>query len=194
MFFIAQIYAWPGPNSYIGPLGKLNDVHTHQNYRLQRQCLRAHQLAEYPLSEERDSPTKYIAYKTVLKCQAREWVVWRRYSEFDALNKQLSLLFPDAPPLPRQLPGKSFTLASSGLSFFTVDSAKMEARRIALEAYLQAILYSKYAQWRRSEVWLQFLGVSSTLRLPVTTLMDLNDDSNLAGCLAHIASRSSTGE
>ncbi|KAH6568376.1 hypothetical protein BASA60_008679 [Batrachochytrium salamandrivorans] len=146
-----------------------------------------------PLSEERDSPTKYIAYKTVLKCQAREWVVWRRYSEFDALNKQLSLLFPDAPPLPRQLPGKSFTLASSGLSFFTVDSAKMEARRIALEAYLQAILYSKYAQWRRSEVWLQFLGVSSTLRLPVTTLMDLNDDSNLAGCLAHIASRSSTG-
>ncbi|EGF83794.1 hypothetical protein BATDEDRAFT_18214 [Batrachochytrium dendrobatidis JAM81] len=117
-----------------------------------------------PLTEERDSPSKHTVYKLVMKGQVREWSVWRRYSEFDALNRQLLALFPDPPSLSAQLPNKSLSLFSNSLIGFATDPAKVEARRIALEAYLQAILYAKDTRWRRSDIWMDFLNIPGSLR------------------------------
>ncbi|KAL2916579.1 hypothetical protein HK105_204012 [Polyrhizophydium stewartii] len=119
-----------------------------------------------PRYEEREAPTKHVAYEVVLRGPVRSWSVWRRYSEFEALHRELVALYPDHPP-PQQLPAKSLALSTAlatlGLGL-AADPAKIEARRAGLEQYLLSLLKARDARWRRSIAWQQFLAIPESLR------------------------------
>lgn len=70
------------------------------------------------------------------------------------MHRQLLTLFPELEP-PQKLPPKA---AISML--FGADASAVEKRRLALETYLQSILYAKDARWRRSSPWQTFLCVA----------------------------------
>ncbi|KAJ3288719.1 hypothetical protein HK104_008013 [Borealophlyctis nickersoniae] len=105
--------------------------------------------------EFRTNPSSHVAYQLSLQGPVRSWTVWRRYSDFDALHKQLVALNPQFTP-PATLPPKStFPFFSSTSN----DPAKIEERRRGLEKYVQAILYDQDARWRRTKEWMDFIGL-----------------------------------
>ena len=107
------------------------------------------------ISETRElsNPSKHTVYIISIKGPVRTWSVSHRYSEFHALHTELSQI--QEPP--EQLPKKTF------LNF---QNDVINQRKQELERYLQAILYSKNAIWRRSKPWHQFL------QLPETNIVD----------------------
>ncbi|THV04885.1 hypothetical protein K435DRAFT_774176 [Dendrothele bispora CBS 962.96] len=79
--------------------------------------------------------------------------MWRRYSEFDDLDTELTKATGSPPPCP--LPPKH------RLSVFRShsDPALLEERKTGLEAYLRAIVSAKDDQWRETFAFKEFLGV-----------------------------------
>lgn len=58
----------------------------------------------------------------------RRWVLYKRYSDFDALTAQLARLYPNLPSLP-------------GKTMFKLSQAKyIEDRRLALDQYIKVSL------------------------------------------------------
>ncbi|TDL28570.1 syntaxin [Rickenella mellea] len=105
--------------------------------------------------EERSEPKPHIVYKIEIQASVRSWQMWRRYSEFDELNTELTKST-GAPP-PCSLPPKhTFSISIRR----TLHDAKViEERMQGLEAYLRAIISSKEDQWQESLAFKAFLGV-----------------------------------
>ncbi|TPX37495.1 hypothetical protein SmJEL517_g00728 [Synchytrium microbalum] len=105
-----------------------------------------------PSYEIVNTPSRHVKYTVSLQGPVRSWTVTKRYSDFDALHRTLSLLA-TTPVYP---PGK--TLFSS-LPSQAFNPDFLTARRIGLERYLQAILHHPNAIWRRSKDWCDFFGI-----------------------------------
>ena len=101
--------------------------------------------------EERSDPKPHTAYRIEVQASVRSWQMWRRYSEFDELNNELTKLTGSGPPA--SLPPKHI------FSFRRNDTKVLEERCIGLETYLRAIVGSKDSQWRDTTVFKEFLGV-----------------------------------
>ena len=101
--------------------------------------------------EERSDPKPHIVYRIEILASVRSWKMWRRYSEFDDLDTELTKLTGSEPPA--TLPSKHI------LSFRKNDEKVLEERRTGLEAYLRAIVASRDSRWRDSQVFREFLGV-----------------------------------
>ena len=108
--------------------------------------------------EERSDPKLHVVYKIEVQASVRSWLMWRRYSEFDDLNTELSRVTGAPPPHP--LPPKHK---------FAVFRAKdnpetIKEREEGLEIYLRAIVSSRDDRWRESYEFKNFLGIPITRR------------------------------
>lgn len=105
--------------------------------------------------EERTSPKTHIVYKIEVQASVRSWLMWRRYSEYDDLNTELTKAI-EAPPYP--LPPKH------SLSMFRSkgNPQVLQERVEGLERYLREIVSSKDSRWRDSYLFKQFLGIPTS--------------------------------
>jgi regulator of vacuolar morphogenesis len=107
-----------------------------------------------PTAEHKSSPSSHIAYRLDVQAAVRAWSVWRRYSQFDQLHRDLLRIHPQHPP-PLPLPTKHYFSFTSTAS----SPAYIEQRRQGLEKYIQALLNDPDPRWRRTHEWREFLGV-----------------------------------
>lgn len=103
-------------------------------------------------SEVRSTPKPHVVYKVEVHAAVRNWVVWKRYSEFYKLDSQFKTIFPKQ-STPVRLPPKSYFPSTFS------DPEKIEERRRGLEEYLRSILSSRDDRWRLTEVWKEFLCI-----------------------------------
>lgn len=101
--------------------------------------------------EERSDPKPHTVYRIEVQASVRSWQMWRRYSEFDELNTELTKATGSEPPA--TMPPKHM------FSFRKNDLKILEERRAGLETYLRAIVGCKDSQWRDTTVFKEFLGV-----------------------------------
>jgi regulator of vacuolar morphogenesis len=100
-----------------------------------------------------DSAKPFTVYHVVLETPLRTQTLQKRYSDFEALHKEL-ISSVGAPPAP--LPAKSWFAR-------TVNNPELtEERRRGLEAYVSAIESSPDSKWRTSTPYRSFLGFSIT--------------------------------
>ncbi|ORZ13090.1 hypothetical protein BCR42DRAFT_355345 [Absidia repens] len=103
-------------------------------------------------SETRQTPKPHTVYKVDVQAAVRNWIVWRRYSEFKKLHEQLVALYPQHPPsVP--FPSKSLFPPTFG------DSQRTEDRRRDLEDYVRGILSDRDDRWRQTDIWRNFLAI-----------------------------------
>ncbi|KAI8371488.1 syntaxin [Radiomyces spectabilis] len=114
-------------------------------------------------AETRQQPKPHIVYKIEVHAAVRNWIVWKRYSEFAKLNSQLLTIFPKHPP-PMALPRKRYFPSTFS------DPEKIEERRRGLEAYLRGILSSRDDRWRQTDIWREFLSIPTGRALDTSTL------------------------
>ncbi|GAA5801799.1 hypothetical protein HPULCUR_007253 [Helicostylum pulchrum] len=103
-------------------------------------------------SEVRSTPKPHVVYKVEVHAAVRNWIVWKRYSEFYKLDSQFKTIFPKQ-ATPVRLPPKSYFPSTFS------DPEKIEERRRGLEAYLRSILSNRDDRWRLTEVWKEFLCI-----------------------------------
>ncbi|KAM3133073.1 WD repeat and FYVE domain-containing protein 2 [Paramecium bursaria] len=78
---------------------------------------------------------KYIIYKVQIKTRTKkQWLLDKRYSQFEELNKKLQEMFQNLP----QLPKKSFITVFVGKS-----KEELEDRRVGLDTYLKNLIVRK---------------------------------------------------
>ncbi|KAI8334053.1 hypothetical protein BD560DRAFT_414808 [Blakeslea trispora] len=110
----------------------------------------------------RSIPKPHVVYKVEVHAAVRNWVVWKRYSEFSKLDAQFRSIFPKQ-PTPTKLPGKRFFPSTFS------DPEKIEERRQGLEDYLRGILSSRDDRWRLTDVWKEFLAIPTGRSLDAST-------------------------
>lgn len=126
-----------------------------------------------PAFERRDEPRPHMVYAIQVTLPSQTWTVYRRYSEFVALQAALPPPAPPAPLPPKQAAKDSWR-AIVGLGGWLpvtaaqqrADDAAAEDRRQGLERYLRGILAAPDAHWRESDAFLQFLQVPEHEREP----------------------------
>ncbi|CAG8472490.1 9676_t:CDS:1 [Ambispora leptoticha] len=111
----------------------------------------------------RQQPKPHIAYEVEIRAAVRTWVVWKRFSEFEDLNKKFLRLFPNHPP-PVDLPVKHFFQSTLG------NPVLVEERKRGLEEYLQAIQTDPDDRWRETDEWKEFLAIPSGRPLDASTM------------------------
>jgi regulator of vacuolar morphogenesis len=104
-------------------------------------------------AENRKEPKPHVVYKVEIFGNLRCWTVYKRYSEFDALNSAFKKLWPDVPP-PAALPPKSF--------FTNNDETNIRIRKAGLDSYLNILLTCSDDRWRTSSLWEDFLNFKKT--------------------------------
>ena len=111
------------------------------------------QAIHIPSYEERPDPSPHTVYRIQITASVREWLMWRRYSEFADLHTELTESAGSPPPaaLP---PKRSFSMFRSPSNPTVLDQ-----RRAGLETYLRAILSAKEDKWRECHAFKQFLGM-----------------------------------
>ncbi|OBZ89944.1 Vacuolar morphogenesis protein 7 [Choanephora cucurbitarum] len=106
--------------------------------------------------ETRYDPKAYMMYRIDIQAAVRQWQVWKRYSDFINLHKQLSHTFPHN-PVPAQLPQKRFFPS-------TISSPdRINDRRERLEGYLRTLHSCRDDRWRKTEIWSRFLGLPDNM-------------------------------
>jgi regulator of vacuolar morphogenesis len=103
-------------------------------------------------TEIRNTPKPHVVYKVEVHAAVRNWMVWKRYSEFFKLNAQFHSIFPEQ-PTPTKLPGKRYFPSTFS------DPERIEGRRRGLEDYLRGILSSRDDRWRLTDIWKDFLAI-----------------------------------
>ncbi|KAJ3189154.1 hypothetical protein HDU85_002779 [Gaertneriomyces sp. JEL0708] len=103
--------------------------------------------------ENRTTPSPHTSYQIVIRGPVRQWTVWRRYSDFDALFQALSAISPSVPPLPP----KQWSV------FGSMSSEKLDDRRRGLESWCQEILKGD-DRLKGSKAWLDFMAVPESAR------------------------------
>ncbi|KAL6925182.1 hypothetical protein ACHAPO_002129 [Fusarium lateritium] len=100
------------------------------------------------------SKKPYTLYNITLRLPLRSFVLQKRYSDFDELNKTLTQQVGAPPPEP--LPGKHWLKS-------TVNSAELTRdRQVKLEKYLRVIAESPDRRWRDTSAWRTFLNLPSS--------------------------------
>jgi regulator of vacuolar morphogenesis len=100
------------------------------------------------------SKKPYTLYNITLRLPLRSFVVQKRYSDFDELNKTLTQQVGAPPPEP--LPAKHWLKS-------TVNSVELTRdRQVGLEKYLRAIAESPDRRWRDTSAWRAFLNLPSS--------------------------------
>ncbi|CDS82004.1 endosomal t-SNARE [Sporisorium scitamineum] len=144
-----------------------------------------------PRYESRSSTaSSYIVYAIVIQLPVHSWTVYRRYSEFVRLDKNLAAS-PNAPsssgdrepggagrPPPRPLPprerAREWKKTFSGfLSFASGDQGGdsydeemwLKERMQSLELYLKAIVMDEDAGWRESEAFKTFIEWPMSIKM-----------------------------
>ncbi|EST07219.1 Phox homologous domain protein [Kalmanozyma brasiliensis GHG001] len=138
--------------------------------------------------------SSYIVYAVVIQLPVRSWTVYRRYSEFVRLDKNLAAS-PNGPaatgsgepggagrPPPRTLPprerAREWKKTFSGfLSFASGDQSGdgfddevwLKERMQSLETYLKAIVMDEDAGWRESEAFKMFIEWPMSIRMVTAT-------------------------
>ncbi|KAI8878787.1 Phox-like protein [Backusella circina FSU 941] len=105
-----------------------------------------------PEAESRPTPKPHTVYQIKVHAAVRNWMVWKRYSEFYKLDMQFSSIFPKNKP-PVKLPPKRYFPSTFS------DPEKIEERRLGLEAYLRGILSCRDDRWRLTDIWREFLSI-----------------------------------
>ncbi|KAG1456441.1 hypothetical protein G6F56_006830 [Rhizopus delemar] len=105
-----------------------------------------------PEAETRQSPKPHTVYKIEVHAAVRNWVVWKRYSEFYKLDTAFDTIFPKH-TRPVKLPTKNFFPSTFN------DPEKIDERRRKLEDYLRGILSSRDDRWRLTDIWREFLSI-----------------------------------
>ncbi|KAL0077651.1 hypothetical protein F4703DRAFT_1880293 [Phycomyces blakesleeanus] len=109
-------------------------------------------------SETRSQPKPHTVYKIEVHAAVRNWIVWKRYSEFAKLNSRFLTIFPkNRPPVP--LPSKHIFPSTFS------DPDRIEDRRRGLEDYLRGMLSSRDDRWRQTELWKEFLAIPTGRQL-----------------------------
>ena len=103
--------------------------------------------------EERPEPKPHVVFRIEIQAHVRSWTMWRRYSDFLDLHTELAKSTGAPPPAP--LPPKH----ALAMLRSRTDEARLEERRLGLEAYLRAIVSAKDDRWRESFALRDFLGV-----------------------------------
>ncbi|SNX83133.1 probable endosomal t-SNARE [Melanopsichium pennsylvanicum] len=142
--------------------------------------------------------SSYIVYAVVIQLPVRSWTVYRRYSEFVRLDKNLAAS-PNGPasscagepggagrPPPRTLPprerAREWKKTFSGfLSFASGDQSgdgydeqvRLKERMQSLEMYLKAIVMDEDAGWRESEAFKMFIEWPMSIRMVTATAASL---------------------
>ncbi|CAG8487420.1 10120_t:CDS:1 [Ambispora gerdemannii] len=111
----------------------------------------------------RQQPKPHIAYEVEIRAAVRTWAVWKRFSEFEDLNKKFLRLFPNHPP-PVDLPVKHFFQSTLG------NPVLVEERKRGLEDYLQAIQTDPDDRWRETDEWKEFLAIPTGRPLDASTM------------------------
>lgn len=114
-------------------------------------------------SQVRSSPKPHVVYKVEVHAAVRNWVVWKRYSEFYKLDSQFRTIFPKQ-TTPVRLPPKRYFPSTFS------DPEKIEERRRGLEDYLRSILSNRDDRWRLTDVWKDFLSIPTGRNLDASTL------------------------
>jgi regulator of vacuolar morphogenesis len=96
----------------------------------------------------------YTLYNITLRLPLRTFVVQKRYSEFETLDKILRSQIGGAPPAP--LPSKSWFKSTASSPELT------ESRRKDLETYLRSIAESPDRRFRETSSWRAFLNLPSS--------------------------------
>jgi regulator of vacuolar morphogenesis len=112
--------------------------------------------------ESRATPKPHTAYKIEVNAAVRNWLVWKRYSEFYKLDLQFQSIFPKNKP-PVKLPPKRYFPSTFS------DPEKIEERKRGLEAYLRGILSCRDDRWRLTDVWREFLSIPTGKSLESTS-------------------------
>ncbi|KAG2199629.1 hypothetical protein INT46_010556 [Mucor plumbeus] len=110
----------------------------------------------------RSLPKPHVVYKVEVHAAVRNWVVWKRYSEFFKLDTQFHSIFPKQ-PTPTKLPPKRYFPSTFS------DPEKIEERRRGLEDYLRGILSSRDDRWRLTDIWKEFLAIPTGRALDTST-------------------------
>ncbi|CAO0798025.1 unnamed protein product [Mucor circinelloides] len=110
----------------------------------------------------RSVPKPHVVYKVEVHAAVRNWVVWKRYSEFFKLDTQFHSIFPKQ-PTPTKLPPKRYFPSTFS------DPEKIEERRRGLEDYLRGILSSRDDRWRLTDIWKDFLAIPTGRALDGST-------------------------
>lgn len=110
----------------------------------------------------RSVPKPHVVYKVEVHAAVRNWVVWKRYSEFFKLNAQFQSIFPKQ-TTPVRLPPKRYFPSTFS------DPEKIEERRRGLEDYLRGILSSRDDRWRLTDIWKDFLAIPTGRSLDAST-------------------------
>ncbi|KAI9248034.1 hypothetical protein BDA99DRAFT_251948 [Phascolomyces articulosus] len=105
-------------------------------------------------TETRPHPKPHTVYRVEVHAAVRNWIIWKRYSEFTKLHAHLVSLYPKNPP-PVALPSKSIFPSTFS------SPEKIQERRRGLEDYLRGILSSRDDRWRQTDAWREFLAVPS---------------------------------
>lgn len=111
-----------------------------------------------PTTTTRSTSPPYTLYNITLRLPLRTFIVQKRYSDFADLDKNLKAQFGENTPAP--LPSKGWKLPILGMGT-GINPAKVEERRLGLEAYLRAIAESGDGRWRNCSAWRQFLNLPS---------------------------------
>ncbi|KAJ1027656.1 hypothetical protein NDA16_001995 [Ustilago loliicola] len=142
-----------------------------------------------PRYESRSSTaSSYTVYAVVVQLPVRSWTVYRRYSEFVRLDKNLAASPSSSSgtgepggagkPAPRPLPPKErareWKKTFSGfVSFASGDQGNndydeemwLKERMSALETYLKAIVMHEDASWRESEAFKTFIEWPMSIKM-----------------------------
>ncbi|GAA96498.1 uncharacterized protein L969DRAFT_88217 [Mixia osmundae IAM 14324] len=108
--------------------------------------------------QTRTSPKTHIAYAVeVHESTSRTWTVWRRYSEFEDLDKDLLADVGSSPSHPSLPPKRSWTMKMGrGIH----DESLIEERRLGLEQYLRGILGGRDDRFRQSHCFIAFIAAA----------------------------------
>lgn len=100
-------------------------------------------------------PSPHIRYRIVVTAEVKSWKIWKRYSDFDTLDRKLCQFEDSSVKLPVKLPSKTGWF--SCVSF--TDEVLIEGRQLGFEAYLRALLIHGDSRFRESDVFISFLEV-----------------------------------
>ncbi|WFD32339.1 hypothetical protein MSPP1_003384 [Malassezia sp. CBS 17886] len=119
-----------------------------------------------PSFEHRTVPDDHVVYAVRVELPVDTWVVFRRHSEFVALDAALSPPAPPAPLPPKHAVASSLRRARALGGFLAptdaqrrADDALARERRPILEQYLRAMLSTRDDYWREHAAFHAFLDV-----------------------------------
>lgn len=155
--------------------------------------------------QERSEPDKHVAYAVEVHSPNRTWTVWRRYSEFETLVKDIeselaasatekgkerasslsSDKLPELPPKRASL-GSAFTKPWHGLTG-KGDEQFIKDRQQGLETFLRGILGSREAHGQAAR---ESRAFRSFLEIPVSTSLGGSSLGKMQGSTATFTSQS----